>query len=62
MSNFIDDTIAVLERLEAENTRLRELAVDAYSFAFNCYHGVFDQEVFFRLREKYRAFEIEVDG
>lgn len=37
---------------------LRELVDDAYTLAFNCYHGVFDQEAFFRLREKFRESEI----
>lgn len=46
---------------EGEVAKLRELADSSYTFAFNCYHGVFDQEAFFRLREKYRDSGIEVD-
>lgn len=50
-----------LSKLEAENAELREFCVRLNTFAFNCYHGVFDQEVFFRLREKYHELGIEED-
>ena len=48
------------EEVMVENAKLRELADSSYTFAFNCYHGVFDQEAFFRLREKYHDVGIEV--
>ncbi len=48
------------EEVMVENAKLRELADGSYTFAFNCYHGVFDQEAFFRLREKYHDVGIEV--
>lgn len=47
--------------LEAENAKLREFARRAYSFSYNCYHGAFDQEVFFDLRDRMRDLGIEVD-
>lgn len=50
-----------IDELCMENEKLRELADSSYTFAFNCYHGVFDQEAFFKLREKYHDFGIEVD-
>lgn len=46
--------------LKAENAKLREFARCAYSFSYNCYHGAFDQEVFFDLRDRMREVGIEV--
>ena len=54
------ETLPDADELRAENAKLRELADSSYTFAFNCYHGVFDQAAFFRLREKYRDSGIEV--
>ncbi len=58
----IDELCQENEQLRQRNAKLRELADSSYTFAFNCYHGVFDQEAFFRLREKYRDSGNEVDG
>ena len=55
------DANRTIRKLLDENAKLRELADSSYTFAFNCYHGVFDQEAFFRLREKYHDARIEVD-
>ena len=57
----VDYLKADVDHLKAENAKLRELADTSYTFAFNCYHGVFDQEAFFKLREKYYDSGIEVD-
>ena len=40
------------DRYRADHARLTEFAEDAYSFAYNCYHGVCEQETFLRLRAK----------
>lgn len=40
------------DRYRADYARLTEFAEDAYSFAYNCYHGVCEQETFLRLRAK----------
>ena len=56
-----DTLMRRIDELCMENEKLRELADSSYTFAFNCYHGVFDQEVFFKLREKYHNSGIEVD-
>ena len=53
------------DRYRANHARLTEFAEDAYSFAYNCYHGVCEQETFLRLRAKrndLRELGIEVDG
>ena len=52
-------------RYRADHAKLTEFAEDAYSFAYNCYHGVCEQEAFLRLRAKrdeLRELGIEVDG
>ena len=55
--NGLMEKVAWLER---ENEKLREFARRAYSFSYNCYHGAFDQEVFFDLRDRMRELGIEV--
>lgn len=40
------------DRYRADHAKLTEFAEDAYNFAYNCYHGVCEQEAFLRLRAK----------
>ena len=52
------------DRYRADHAKLTEFAEDAYSFAYNCYHGVCEQEAFLRLRAKrneLRELGIEAD-
>lgn len=47
--------------LEAENAKLREFASDAFSMAFNFYHGAGTAEDLRQLKLDYRELGIEVD-
>ena len=61
----LDGMHIINDRYRADHARLTEFAEDAYSFAYNCYHGVCEQETFLRLRAKrneLRELGIEVDG
>ena len=61
----LDGMHIINDRYRADHARLTEFAEDAYSFAYNCYHGVCEQETFLRLRAKRNELHelgIEVDG
>lgn len=50
------------EVLQAENARLREFASEAFSMAFNFYHGAGTAEDLRELKVEYYELGIEVDG
>lgn len=51
-----------IDRLDAENARLREFASESFSMAFNFYHGAGTAEDLRELKVEYHELGIEVDA
>lgn len=56
------DALDENDRIRAENAKLREFASEAFSMAFNFYHGAGTAEDLRELRAEYRELGIEVDA
>lgn len=51
----------LIDSLDVENRKLREFADEAFSMAFNFYHGAGTVEDLRELKAEYRELGIEVD-
>ncbi len=56
---MLDDANADLQELKSENAKLREFASEAFTMAFNFYHGVGTAEDLRQLKIEYRELGIE---